>query len=101
VTAEFEADLWPAERLAELTKALERLGAQKPTGGVEPPRLLRQRQVLALSFLLDVASSREARSQGEKLIEEALKGPAIGVPTGTWRVVSLMFGNPKPVEAAS
>ena len=94
VTAELEADLWPAERLGGLTEALERLGAQQPTGAVKPPGLLRQRRVLALSFLLDVADSREAFSRGEKLIDAALGDAAVASPTGAWRVVSVVF--PKP-----
>ena len=94
VTAELEADLWPAERLGGLTEALERLGAQLPTGAVKPPGLLRQRRVLALSFLLDVADSREAFSRGEKLIDAALIDAAVASPTGAWRVVSVVF--PKP-----
>ena len=94
VTAELEADLWPAERLGGLTEALERLGAQLPTGAVKPPGLLRQRRVLALSFLLDVADSREAFSRGEKLIDAALRDAAVASPPGAWRVVSVVF--PKP-----
>jgi hypothetical protein len=95
VTAELEADLWPDERLGGLTEALERLGAQRPTGTVTPLGLLRQRRVLALSFLLDVADSREAFSRGEKLIDAALRNAAVAVPPGAWRVVSVVFHNPE------
>ena len=61
---------------------------------MKPPGLLRQRRVLALSFLLDVSDSREAFSRGEKLIDAALGDAAVASPTGAWRVVSVVF--PKP-----
>jgi hypothetical protein len=101
VTAELEADLWPAERLGGLIEALERLGAQQPTGAVTPLGLLRQRRVLALSFLLDAANSREAFSRGDKLIDAALRDAAVAVPPDTWHVVSLVFPKPKPVDVIS
>jgi hypothetical protein len=101
VTAELEADLWSAERLGRLTEALERLGAQQPTGVVTQPRLLRQRRVLALSFLLDAANSREAFSRGDKLIDAALRDAAVAVPPGTWQVVSVVFPKPKSVDVLS
>jgi hypothetical protein len=94
LTAELEADLWPPERLDGLTETLERLGARQPTGAVRPPGILRQRRVLALSFLLDVADSREAFSRADKLIYAALGETAGAVAAGAWRVVSALF--PKP-----
>jgi hypothetical protein len=94
LTAELEADLWPDERLVGLSESLERLGARQPTGAVRPPGRLRQRRVLALSFLLDAVDSREAFSQGEKLIDAALRDAAVVSSPGVWRVVSVVF--PKP-----
>ena len=95
LTAELEADLWPPERLDGLTETLERLGARHPTGAVRPPGILRQRRGLALSFLLDVADSREAFSGGEKLIDAALGETADAVDVGAWRVVSAVFPRPE------
>jgi len=96
VTAELDADLWPAERLGGLTETLERLGAQEPAGAAAPPGVLRQRRILALSFLLDVADSREAFSRGEKLIDAALGDTAVTGAPGAWRVVSVVFPKPEP-----
>jgi hypothetical protein len=91
VTAELEADLWPGERLDGLMLALERDGASQPTAAPAPPRLLQQQRVLAVSFLLDVAGSREAFSRGESLIEAALRDTNPAVRPGAWRVVSVVF----------
>jgi hypothetical protein len=94
VTAELEADLWPGERLDGLMLALERDGASQPTAALAPRRLLRQQRVLAVSFLLDAAGSREAFSRGETLIDAALRDTSPTVRPGAWRVVSVVF--PKP-----